>query len=71
LGCGCEGAELAPCRSAGEISAMPTLRRRPAAQRERDRLEARRLRAGELFAAGVTQAQVACQLGVSAQAVSI
>jgi len=30
---------------------MPAIPRRPAAQRERDRLEARRLRAGELFAA--------------------
>jgi transposase len=50
---------------------MPTLPRRPAAQRERDRLEARRLRAAELFAAGVTQAEVARQLEVSAQAVSV
>jgi hypothetical protein len=32
---------------------MPTVPRRPAAQRQRDRLEARRLRAAELFAAGV------------------
>ena len=39
-------------------------------QRERDRLQARRLRAAELFAAGVRQAEVARQLGVSAQAVS-
>ena len=50
---------------------MPTIPRRPAAQRERDRLEARRLRAGELFAAGVGQAEVARQLEVSAQAVSV
>jgi transposase len=50
---------------------MPTMPRRPAAQRERDRLEARRLRAAELFAAGVRQAEVARQLEVSAQAVSI
>ena len=50
---------------------MPTVPRRPAAQRERDRLEARRLRAAELFAAGVTQAGVARQLEVSAQAVSV
>jgi DDE superfamily endonuclease len=50
---------------------MPTVPRRPAAQRERDRLQARRLRAGELFAAGVRQAEVARQLGVSAQAVSV
>jgi hypothetical protein len=34
-------------------------------------LEARRLRAAELFAAGVTQAGVARQLEVSAQAVSV
>jgi hypothetical protein len=34
---------------------MPTVPRRPAAQRERDRLQARRLRAAELFAAGVDQ----------------
>jgi transposase len=45
--------------------------RRPAAQRERDRLEARRLRAAVLFATGVRQAEVARQLGVSAQAVSV
>jgi transposase len=50
---------------------MPTVARRPAAQRERDRLEARRLHAAELFAAGVRQAEVARQLGVSAQAVSV
>jgi transposase len=50
---------------------MPTVPRRPAAQRERDRLQARRLGAAELFAAGVRQAEVAGQLGVSPQAVSI
>jgi transposase len=50
---------------------MPTVPRRPAAQQERDRLEARRLRAAELFAAGVTQAEVARQLEVSAQAVNV
>jgi transposase len=50
---------------------MPTVPRRPAAQRERDRLEARRLRAAELFAAGVGQAEVARQLEVSARAVSV
>jgi transposase len=50
---------------------MSTVVRRPAAQRERDRLEARRLHAAELFAAGVRQAEVARQLGVSAQAVSV
>jgi transposase len=58
------------CR-AGEDPAMPTVPRRPAAQRERDRLQARRLRAAELFAAGVHQAEVARQLGVSAQAVGL
>jgi transposase len=50
---------------------MPTVPRRPAAQRERDRLQARRLRAGELFTAGLRQAEVARQLDVSAQAVSV
>jgi transposase len=50
---------------------MPTVPRRPAALRERERLQARRLRAAELFAAGVTQAEVARQLDVSAQAVSV
>jgi transposase len=50
---------------------MPTVPRRPAAQRERDRLEVRRLRAAELFATGVRQAEVARQLEVSAQAVSV
>jgi transposase len=46
---------------------MPTIARRPAAQQERERLQARRLRAAELFAAGVRQAEVARQLGVSRQ----
>jgi transposase len=50
---------------------MPTVPRCPAAQRERDRLQARRLRAAKLFAAGVRQAEVARQLGVSAQAVGV
>ena len=50
---------------------MPTVSRRPAAQQERDRLQARRLRAAELFAAGVHQAEVARELDVSAQAVSV
>ena len=50
---------------------MPTVPRRPAAQQDRERLEARRLRAAELFTAGVHQAEVARQLGVSAQAVSV
>jgi transposase len=50
---------------------MPTVARRPAAQRERDRRQARRLRAAELLAAGVRQAEVSRQLGVSAQAVSV
>jgi transposase len=50
---------------------MPTIPRRPAAQRERERLEARRLRAAELLAAGVRQAEVARQLAISAQAVSV
>jgi hypothetical protein len=58
------------CR-AGEDPVCATVSRRPAAQRERDRLEARRLRAGELFATGVRQAEVGPQLGVSAQAVSV
>jgi hypothetical protein len=46
---------------------MPTLARRHAAQqeRERDQLQARRLRTAELFAIGVRQAKVARQLGVS------
>jgi transposase len=50
---------------------MPTIARRPAAQQQRQRLQARRLRAAELFATGVPQAQVARQLGVSPQAVSV
>jgi transposase len=50
---------------------MPTVPRRPAAQRERERLEARRLRAAKLFATGARQAEVAGQLGVSGQAVSV
>jgi transposase len=43
----------------------------PCGTTRRDRLEARRLRAAELFAAGVHQVEVARQLGVSAQAVSV
>jgi transposase len=58
------------CRP-GEDLGMPTVPRRPAAQQERDRLQARRLRAAELFAAGVRQAEVARQLEVSTQAVSV
>ena len=50
---------------------MPTIPRRPAAQRERERLQARRLRASELFAVGVRQAEIARQLGVSRQAVGL
>ena len=50
---------------------MPTVPRRPAAQRERDQLQACRLRAAELFAAGDRQAEVARHLEVSAQAVSV
>jgi transposase len=50
---------------------MPTTPRRPAALRQRQRLGARRLRAAKLFTAGVHQAEVARQLGVSAQAVSV
>jgi len=50
---------------------MPTVPRRLAAQRERDRLQARRLRAAELFTVGVQQAEVARRLEVSAQAVSV
>jgi transposase len=50
---------------------MPTVPRRPGAQAERDRLQTRRLRAAELFAAGVREAEVARQLEVSAQAVSV
>jgi len=45
---------------------MPTIARRPAAQQQRQRLEARRLRAAELFAAGARQAEVARQLGADA-----
>jgi transposase len=50
---------------------MPTIALRPAAQQERERLQVRRLRAAELFAIGVRQAEIARQLGVSPQAVSI
>jgi transposase len=56
---------------AGQDTAMPTLARRSAAHQERERLQARRLRAAELFALGVRQAEVARQLGVSPQAVSV
>jgi transposase len=50
---------------------MPTIARRPAAQQQRQRLQARRLRAGELFATGVRQAEVARHLGVSRQSVHL
>ena len=50
---------------------MPTAPRSPQAQHHRDQLQARRLRAAELFAAGVHQAEVARQLGVSRQAASV
>jgi transposase len=50
---------------------MPTIARSPVAQQERERLQARRLHAAELFAVGVRQAEVARQLDVSAQAVSV
>jgi transposase len=50
---------------------MPTLARRPAAQQQRDRLQARRLAAAELFATGVRQAEVARRLGVSRQSVHL
>jgi transposase len=49
---------------------MPTAPRRPQAHRKRQQLQARRLRAAELFAAGVHPAKVARQLGVSRQAAS-
>jgi transposase len=64
-------AELEAGTWAGEDPGMPTVPRRPAAQQACDRLQARRLRAAELFAAGVRQAEVARQLGVSPQAVSV
>jgi transposase len=50
---------------------MPTIARRLAAHQERQRLQARRLRAAEPFALGVRQAEIARQLGVSPQAVSV
>jgi transposase len=43
----------------------------PCGTAERDRLQARRLRAAELFTAGVDEAEVARQLEVSAQAVRV
>jgi hypothetical protein len=46
---------------AGLDVGMPTVLRRPAAQRERDRLEAHRLRAGKSLAIGVRQVEVASQ----------
>jgi transposase len=49
---------------------MPTAPRRPQAHRHRQQLHARRLRAAELFAAGIHAAEIARQLGVSRQAAS-
>jgi hypothetical protein len=51
--------------TARQDPAMPTVPPCPSARQERDRLQARRLRAAELFALGVRQAEVARQLGVS------
>jgi transposase len=53
------------------IGRMPTIARRPAADQERQRLQERRLRAAELFATGVRQAEVARRLGVSRQSVHL
>jgi transposase len=53
----------------GQDRGMPTLPRRPAAQQERERLQARRLRAAELFAASLRQVEVARRVGVSRQSV--
>jgi transposase len=50
---------------------MPTVARRPAAQQERQRRQARRLEAAELFAIGVRQAEVARRLGVARQSVHL
>lgn len=47
---------------------MATAPRRPEAQHHRQQLEARRLRAAQLFAAGIGQSEVARQLGVTRQA---
>ena len=55
----------------GEDPVHANCPRRPAAQVERDRLQASRLRAAELFTAGVDEAEVARQLEVPAQAVSV
>jgi hypothetical protein len=49
----------------------PSPPRGTAAQAECDRLQARRLRAAEVFTAGVDEAEVARQLEVPAQAVSV
>ena len=49
---------------------MPTAPRRPQAHRHRQQFHARRLRAAELFAAGIHAAEIARQLGVSRQAAS-
>jgi transposase len=51
-------------------SDMPTAPRRPQAERQRQQLHARRLRAAELFAGGIHPAEVARQLGVSRQSAS-
>jgi transposase len=49
---------------------VPTAPRRPQVDHKRQQLHARRLRAAELFAAGIHPAEVARQLGVSRQAAS-
>jgi transposase len=55
----------------GQDRAMPTVARRPAAQQQRQWLQARRLSAAELFATGIRQAEVARRLGVSRQSVHL
>jgi transposase len=49
---------------------MPTAPRRSQAHRKRQQLQARRLRAADLFTVGIHPAKVARQLGVSRQVAS-
>jgi transposase-like protein len=68
LGC---GRELELVHPTGRMRPCQPLPAAPAAHQQRARLQARRLHAVELLALGVRQAEVARQLGVCAQAVSV
>jgi Helix-turn-helix domain len=66
-----DGRPGAPAVTNGQRRFRGTAGRRLSRQQQRQQLQARRLRAAELFATGVRQSEVARQLGVSAEEVSV